>query len=524
MKAIKFIAILIFAICTVASCTKDFEEINTNPNAQVLGSNEGLLLGAQLRASIEFVDDPNPGSYNKGMAKWSQYYNQNLEPADFIPQNPREDYNDFWVYQNMVTQTIPLVERILDNVETTPHPNYKAAALTVKAWIYQNLTELMGPIPFSDAQQGEVSEEEQFNKPKFDSQEEILKGVLLLLEEANTTFDLSDNPGIAMNAQSDAFANGDILKWKKFTNSLRARILLRISDVDPTFAQAGLEEIFSNPALHPVLENSSDNFGITWEGNTGTYSDPFAEYVNNNDFAPNVVSGFLNILGERQDPRMKILVAPAEGYTTETYIGLPPAFDDENPNDFTRIARDSVSHISPNFTEIQLRPIITYSELLFIKAEAALKGYNVGTTAAAAYEDGITANMENLGVSATGITTYLLSPMVAYGSDNGLEQIITQRYIAQFGQSTNTFAMIRRTGFPKLDFFKIGFHSDKEYPVRIGYPLETMQNFNAENFAKAIEGVTIIDGVFGDNLWFAQNAPPVQMEPMIQSGPVLYSY
>lgn len=523
MKAIKFLSVLSFMVFTIISCTNDFEDINTNPNAQVIGSNEGLFLGAQIGASREFLDNIN--SFNGGMAKWAQYYNENLEPVDFIPQNPREDYNDFWVYQNMVTQTIPLLERILDNTESTPHPNYRAATLVMKAWIYGNLTELMGPIPFSDAQQGEVSEEEQFNKPKFDSQEDILKGIIALLEEANGTFDLTGDPGIAMNAQSDAFGGGDILKWKKFTNSLRARILLRISDIDPVFAQAGLEEIFSSSTLYPVLESSLDNFGITWEGNSGSYADPLAQYVNDNDFAPNVVTGFLNILGERQDPRMKILVAPAAEYTnTETYVGLPPAFDEDNPSGFTRIARDSVSHISSNYTDIQLRPIITYSELLFIKAEAALKGYNVGTTTDEAYEAGITANMENLGVSASDITTYLQSPMIIYDSSSGLEQIITQRYIAQFGQSTNTFSMIRRTGFPKLDFFEIGFQSDNGYPVRIGYPLETMQNFNAENFEAAIQGVTIINSVFGDKLWFAQNAPPVQMNPTLQSGPVLYSY
>ncbi|RTE53977.1 SusD/RagB family nutrient-binding outer membrane lipoprotein [Arenibacter aquaticus] len=524
MKSIKYIAILSFVLLAINACTDDFEEINTNPNSQVVGSNEGLLLGAQIRASRELLDNIN--SFNKGMSKWTQYYTNNLQPSEFISSNTRSDFNDFWVYQNLVTQTIPLVERIIDNTEETPHPNFKAIALVLKGWIYGNMTELWGPIPFSDAQYGEISEEEQYNKPKFDSQEEILKGVIGLLEEANNTFDLSGESGVVIKPESDAFGGGDILKWKKFANSLQVRILMRISDADPSFAKAKLEEIFANPSKYPVLESNADNFGMTWEDAVGSYPDPFASYVENNDErAPIVITGFLNTLGDLEDPRMKVLVSPAEGYTDEeTYVGLPPAFDDENPSDFTRMALDSVSQLSPEFTSVQQRPIMTYAELLLIKAEAEAKNINVGTSAEAAYQAGIAAHMEELGVSTADIDTYLSSSDVVYDASKATEQIITQRYIAQFGQSINTFSMIRRTGYPTMDFFDIGIHKEKGYPVRMRYPIETMLNFNKENYENAIAGVSIIDNVFGDNLWFAKNAPTVGMEPNLQTAPVLYQY
>ena len=521
MKAIKYIFTIVCMIATVSSCTDNFEEINTNPNAQVVGSNEGLLLGAQITAGRELVD--NIRSYNHGMAKWVQYYYDVIDDNNFVRQNPREDFNDFWVYHNLVTQAIPTVERILDNTETTPHPNYRGAALVMKAWMYQNLTELMGPIPFSDAQQGEVSEDPQFNKPKLDSQEEIMKGVLALLEEANNTFDLSGNAGVAMTAASDAYAGGNVLKWKKFANSLRARVLLRISDTDPATAKAGLEQIFSNPTQYPVLSSNADNIGITWENATGTYFDPLANYVNNNGFAPVVMTGILNILGDRMDPRMKKIAAPAASYTTPTYVGLPPAFDAANPSGFTGMTRNQISALAPSFTAVQFRPIMTYSEVMFIKAEAALKTYNVGTTASAAYVEGITANMQQLGVDSADITTYLANPMVVYNTTNALEQIITQRYIAQFGQSINTYAMIRRTGYPVLDFYEIGIYKNNGYPVRILYPPH-FTNYNLENFEAALQGITIIDGVFGSKYWFFENAPDPRMAPTLQTGPVTYSY
>ncbi|CAM4088835.1 SusD/RagB family nutrient-binding outer membrane lipoprotein [Zobellia roscoffensis] len=523
MRYTNYIVAICLLFLSLQACTDNFEEINTNPNAQVVGSNESLLLGAEIAAARELLDNIN--SYNKGTAKWVQYYTNTTAPTDFIASNPREDFNDFWVYQNLVTQTIPLLERILENTEETPQPNYRAVALVLKGWIYGNMTELWGPIPFSDAQFGEVSEEEQYNKPKFDTQEEILKEVLNILEEANNTFDLSGDPSVAMNPESDAYAGGDIMKWKKFANSLQVRLLMRISDADAGFAKTKLETIFGNPATYPILESNDDNFGMTWETTIGSYSDPFAQYIESNTNSPIAITGFVNTLGDLSDPRMKALIAPASGYSEgDTYVGLPPAFDEDNPSGFTRIALDSVSQLSNKFTEAQQRNIMTYSELMLIKAEAETKNINTGSTAAENYQNGIVAHMQELDVDQSDIDTYLASPEITFDTGRALEQIITQRYISQFGQSINTFSMIRRTGMPTLDFFDIGINKEKGYPVRVGYPRETMQNFNQANFEAAIQGVVIIDNVFGDNLWFAQNAPVVQMVPTIQSGPVLYSY
>ena len=527
MKINKLLKVFCLIALIPMACTEDFEEINTNPNAQTVGSNEGLLLGAQIAAARELVD--NVGSFNGGLAKWVQYYatrpGESDDPNQFIQPNPAEDYNPFWVYHNLFVEALPMVERILGNTEEIAQPNYRAAAMVMKGWIFQSMTDQWGSIPFFDALKGEVAEEERFNRPKFDTQQEIYMAVLDMLKEANNLFDTSDDPAVRMVADADAYGGGDILKWKKFTNSLRARMLLRISDVDPATAQAGLQEIFSDPNTYPVLEGNEDNFGITWEGNIGSYADPLASYLNTQSFAPNVATGFLNILGDRQDPRMMVLVDPAEGYTNaDTYVGIPPAFDPDNPSGFTRMSFDSVSEVSSEFSEPQLRPIITYSELMFIKAEAALKGFSVSVSAEDAYEAGIEANMEDLGIAAADIDTYMNQPMVAYNEMDAKELIITQRYIAQFGQSTNTFAMIRRTGLPELDYFTFGVYRDNGYPVRINYNEGMHLQFNEENFRQAIEGVNIVDFVFGDKLWFATNAPEVKMKPSPQTGPVIYTF
>ncbi|MCF8715519.1 SusD/RagB family nutrient-binding outer membrane lipoprotein [Joostella atrarenae] len=523
MKLFKKNNIVFFLIIVlITACTSEFEEINTNPNSQEEGSNEGLLLGAQIGAASVLLD--NVRGYNSGLGKWVQYYNTNLTPTDFVKSNPREDFNDFWVYHNLTTSVIPLIERVIDNSEKVPNANYNAVALIMKAWVYSSMTELWGPIPYFDAQYGEDSEELQYNKPKFDSQKEILLDALELLKKANEAIIISNEAGVAINSESDAYASGDLLKWKKFSNSLRARILLRISDVEPAFASSELSELFLNPTKFPVMTSNDDNFGISWEDAEGSFPDPFARYKQDNSYGPFLISGFVNLLGEKEDPRLKYLADPAEGYDQESYIGLPPAFDDENPFGFTRMSRDSVSQISYRYMEVQKRNIMTFSELNFIKAEASFKGIDVGISPEDAYYKGIMSNMWQLSIPDDLIKDYVDNIDVVFNNNNAMELIITQRYIAQFGQSINSFSMIRRTGLPLLDYFAIGVNKENGFPVRVGYPSGNMQNFNNENFEEAVEGVNIVNKVFGDNLWFSSNSKTPEMTPFIQQGPKVFSY
>lgn len=521
LRMVLSVAVLLLA----GACTKDFEEINTNPNSQTEGSNEGLLLGAQIGAAQVLLD--NVTSYNHNLGKWTEYYTTSLGDNNFIPSNPGDDYDEFWIYQGLVTSTIPLLNRVLSNTAKTPHPNYTATALVMKAWIYFNMTNLWGPVPFTDADKGEVAETPEYNKPKFDPQETIYHGVLAMLQSADSLFDMSGAQEVSMAANSDAYASGKILAWKKFGNSLRARILLDMSDADPAFAKAGLEELFSDPVKHPVLESNEDNFGMHWETQSNqAYSDPFLQYSINNVNPPVALSGIVNILGKRKDPRMKVYFDTAAAYkSAPTYIGAPPSFDPQNPSGFIRMGTDSVSHISKRFSELALRPIMTYPELLFIKAEAALKNINVGMPASQAYEAAVKADMQRWGIdpASTAVTAYLNNPLVKYDPSKALEQIVTQRYISQFGQSTNTFSLIRRTGFPELDYFTIGINKQYGYPVRMRYP-SAMQTLNNDNLQAAISGVTIVNAVFGDKLWFAQHAPDVKMTPAIQTGPVTFVY
>jgi len=134
--------------------------------------------------------------------------------------------------------------------------------------------------------------------------------------------------------------------------------------------------------------------------------------------------------------------------------------------------------------------------------------------------EGIEASMDKLGVYTPGaFNTYYAQAEVDYTAvADGLNAIYLQRYLAQFGQSANTFALIRKTGQPALDYFQIGDDSENGYPCRIKYtgPMVSIPQFEEVSMG-------IIDDLWGKKIWWAQNAPNVGMyNASIQTGAVEY--
>jgi hypothetical protein len=515
--------IFIFIILLqLIACTKGFEQINTNPNAEPKGSSSGELLGAEIEASQDLMDNAGK-NFNGGMTQWVEYYTTRLNRAFFIPPNPESDWNDFWIYQSLVTSVLPLLNRVISNANDIRSPNYKAVALVMKSMVYFRMSNLWGALPFTDAQHEKAFNNPKYTHPKFDTQETIYKGVLNWLEQADSLFSDTAPP---LNAKADAYGQGKIEKWKRYDNSLQAKILLDMSGPDLSFAKKGLERIFLNPNKYPIINSTKYNFGMNWETQPHqAYTDPFLETLNSGAaFTAAASSGIVNLLGRLKDPRMKVYFDPAPAFKDTTYVGAPVAFDNSDTSNFKHVVQDSLSHISEKFSTQKLRPLITHSQLLFIRAEAALMNINVGISAQQAYEQGIKTNMEFWGIDNTKIQKYLNQSKVKFSTNSkkALLQIVTQRYISQFGQSTTTFALIRRTGGPGLDYFNIGIEG-RGYPQRVSYVMEMMPEFNKTQFAKVSSG--ILDALWGKPLWFAKEAPSVRVVPdHIQTGYVTWSY
>ncbi len=126
-------------------------------------------------------------------------------------------------------------------------------------------------VPYSDA----VRMESGILTPKYDTQEQIYPAMLAKLKEAADSF--ADGAATDDISEGDLLFHGDITKWRKYCNSLRLRLAIRISEVSPELAKTTVEEILGNPDRYPVMESNDDNAFFWWQGSDSNYYEPIAD-------------------------------------------------------------------------------------------------------------------------------------------------------------------------------------------------------------------------------------------------------
>lgn len=157
---------------------------------------------------------------------------------------------------------------IYDEAVKVGDPNYQAIALTLRCWIFENTTDAFGDIPVQESCRGE----EQLYYPKFESQTDVYRFIIDSLDVANSIYNLKK--GLQFNTNGDKMycSSGSdlqgILKWKKFTNSLRLRALLRVIDSKELgdLAKAELKKMLADPTTYPVFESNDDNAKVHISG------------------------------------------------------------------------------------------------------------------------------------------------------------------------------------------------------------------------------------------------------------------
>ena len=263
---------------------------------------------------------------------------------------------------------------IYDEAVKVGDPNYQAIALTLRCWIFENTTDAFGDIPVQESCRGE----EQLYYPKFESQTDVYRFIIDSLDVANSIYNLKK--GLQFNTNGDKMycSSGSdlqgILKWKKFTNSLRLRALLRVIDSKELgdLAKAELKKMLADPTTYPVFESNDDNAkvhisGIAPDEATQRRSSGLSAYKSLSAF-------FIDRLQDWKDPRLEVFATqatnkdPQTGQEVTSFIGLPSGYDVE----------PTFTASSPNAANLATAPqdiqCLTYAEVLFIKAELAQRG------------------------------------------------------------------------------------------------------------------------------------------------------
>lgn len=371
---------------------------------------------------------------------------------------------------------------IYDKAVEAGDPNYKAIAMTLRSWIFENTTDAFGDIPVSESCRGE----EQLYYPKFETQAEAYKYIFEQLDSANILYEPSkglqfNTSGDKMYCTSNSDAEG-IRKWRKFTNSLRLRALLRVIDAPELsqYAKTELKKMLDDPTTYPVFESNDDNAQVHISG-TAPDEAPMTRPSDLTSYRA-YSSFFIDKLNEWNDPRLPIFANKATNKNPETgkdeksYVGIQSGY----------LVEPTINGSTPNATTLATAPqdiyCLTYAEVQFIKAELAQRGIISGD-AKTFYEEGVKASVEQWG--ATLAPDYFDNEAAAY--DGTLKRIMEQKFYALFFTDFQQWFEYNRTGYPEVPKGP-GIDANDHMPFRFKYP-SIIQRINREHYLEAVQSM-----------------------------------
>jgi hypothetical protein len=496
LQSIRF-ALLAAATVWISACTAGFEQLNTNPT-QVTEIDPLLMFSnMQLRTA---GDNFEQQTYNYTAISCVV---QHLSPkageftAEMYRGMPNAQWEWWYAGRGIIGQpgVVKFATDIIERSKKNPNDiNILSAARIWRAFVFHRITDLFGDVPYSEAGRGFY--DRNFT-PKYDTQESIYRDMLKEVKEAVAAFDNTKRT-LTIN---DGVYRGDLTKWRKFGNSLRLRLAMRLSKVDPATAQREAEEAITAG----VMLNNADMAYI--DQANGARIQQSATWQTLNQFDDYRLSElFVSFLDSTRDPRLRII-----NESPRPNRGLPNGITSAqrqalNANTLARVG----PHLaSPNRDSPTI--FISYAEVELLMAEAAFRGWKTPKTAKEHYETGIRAGMTQYAICPNAppipadslITQYIAQPRIAYTPANALEQIITQKWIATFLDGLEPYAEWRRTGFPRLRTLNpAGNVTGGLVPRRAQYP-QSEQIFNPDNLNAALGRLNINEyNVFLARVWW----------------------
>ncbi|MBW8324263.1 MAG: SusD/RagB family nutrient-binding outer membrane lipoprotein [Prolixibacteraceae bacterium] len=464
----KKIIILLLAAFFMNGCTDKFEEANKNPYQ---------FSDESLQQDFNHIGSYYPSLLSDvmGLTNWKVQVSENLvsdsyadylaSPTPFAGGMNNTTYRITWksFYWDQVYQFVMApANQVIKIADAGKYDVFSSWAKLIRILGVSRLTTYHGPVIYSNY--GSATQ-----AGKYDSEPELYNKFFSELDEIQSVF--AANKTYAGITRFDASYNGDVTKWAKLVNSMRLRLAIRISKVNPALAKAQGEKAISDPA--GLIMSNDDNFNISNYGQTLALADVCFDWGDTR-----MSAGMESILVGLKDARITKFFQPA---TDNTLYSDHPSFPYKGiRNGALLVSKDdhtSFSMLNESFKTMKSRNYLAASEVYFNLAEAALRGWAGAGNAELNYENGVRLSFANWGAS--GVDAYLAdstSKPIDYndpksnGSVNDfisrstvtvkwsesdsnelkLEKIITQKWIAGFFNSNEAWVDFRRTGYPQL--------------------------------------------------------------------------
>jgi hypothetical protein len=475
------------ASALLQGCTKDFDALNTDPTKTGASNYDPNY----LLSSAQYAYSSQGYNYFMYQAFWSQtlaststLISSYLTNGDkYVATSGTSGYvvgiwnTDYGATDKFSTGAGNLVSEAINLTKADPtKANLTAVSTIMKVMIMEQVTDVYGDVPYSQAFQGKTG----ITQPVYDKQKDIYTAMFADLETAIGMLDASK-----ALATGDMYYKGDVTQWKKFGYSLMLRMAMRLTKVDAATAKTWAEKAVAGGTFASIADNAI----VTTQLST-SHDNAQARVYNVDLYETRWSKTMIDYLKLNADPRLGVVsevplaglaenkltnpgdktpanqvglpngrdlgTTPATGVTNEpNYPGSTGTGDDLTPlGKYSRpTAAVYTNQNSPIF-------VFTYAETELLLAEAAVRGWNAGGTAVAHYANGVTAGMSSLAtlgsaltVAPASISAYLLAhPLDVTTTDASLKQINTQ-FWATTGTMFNfmeTWINWKRSGYPVL--------------------------------------------------------------------------
>lgn len=551
--------LLIFFLLAAFACTSDFDKINTQPGAVTAGEASARYFLTNVQFNLygpgRFAYWRGPLIHGDRYAGYFTFGHKGCWWNDGLGYTYNSGYTDAtfnWLagYLGELDNFL----KITDKGGAFENSAMHAVGLIMKGLYFGKFTDIFGEIPYSEA--GDPKK----LTPKFDTQSDIYQGIIADLNKAMTLIGTAkvSGEGIKDMADNDLFYKGDLQKWKKLANTLKLKMGMRaLGAPGAGFAKASISEAVSNPLMELTSDDAvlkKDEVISMW--NSAAYGDIWHRFGGLGS-KWHIGEVLISALRDNADPRLRLFAKPAAGGVItlknpvkpdeiKAFARIKQTLDDAGvvyntavngkdlslsfasnkyyvgqPTRFNRVSYDFAGWevfstpadviINPkNGGPISAELILSSADAFLLRALAVVEGVIPGD-ANTFYQAGVSRSMEHWGVSADAITQFLAnSPMGSLkdSAEKMKEQINTQRWIANYTNGFEGWAIVRKTGYPAAlasgvtdgDIFSLG-EINGAYPQRMRYG-NSARDKNGTNLNEALgrQGADTQD----TKLWWAK--------------------
>jgi len=441
MKKLLFAA---FAALAVTSCNNDLSDLNVNGKSPE-NVPAGALFANATMGYFDFTAAQNVNSNN--LRLWSQFWTQvtYIEESNFELDERNVNGRTFTAMYAGVIRDCEEARTALTTAPATADQKIAAegAIEVMEVLAYSFLVDVFGDVPYTEA----LSET---NTPVYDDDADIYADLLNRLDDA-----IAQLNGTNAFGSSDIIYGGDAAAWKKAAYSLMLRMAVRMIDADPTTAQSWGEKAIAGG----VFMSSTDDMRLFYASAPPHTHPLWSDLVQSGrtDYVASATFG--DVLNQLNDPRRGAFFKNLA--TGDSVMG---SLHGDNISDYNAFSNPGVMLEDPTLSHAAL----SYVEVEFLMAHAAVAGWSGAGDAATHYNAGITASMEEWLGAGVDASAYLAQTAVAFTDATAGLQIGVQKWIAMYSNTSEAYAAVRQYDLPMATAVVAATVT----PNRYSYPLD----------------------------------------------------